>query len=282
MCVLTEPYLSETECRSLEYAIDHADVTIPLVIVNDSGDPDYDPEMKAEAVNGGINLNTVRLFFQVLDRERAWAFVIAERKLAELLSLETASDKRLPVDDVACFSDADIRRIEPEKDGNWSSFPADTVELIGDTCDVVVRYGFGLLEDEVLTATEYGVLSFHPADIRRYRGMGPPQAFLDGRDTIGMTLQRLNEDVDGGEIVAYDEIDVRNCATLWDIYDRLDGLQAELLADGIRNLRDPTTEISTPESLGTYYPVGSRRSPSFAGRTLVKNVFGRINKAVRK
>lgn len=282
VCVLAEPYLSETEVRSLEYAAEHADVTIPLVVVNDSQEPDYDPDTKAEAVNGGIGPNSVTLFFEVLRRERAWTFVIAERKIAELLGSEAASSKRIPVESVPCLSDADVHRVEPETNGNWSSLPADAVELIGDTCDVVVRYGFGLIDGDVLTATEYGVLSFHPADIRRYRGLGPPRGFLDGRDRMGVTLQRLNEAVDGGEIVAYDETDVSDCATLWEVYDELNSLQVELLTAGIRDLRDPATETTTPESLGTYYPVGSRRSPSFAGRTVLKNAFGRVNRKVRK
>lgn len=278
MCVLAEPYLSPPEVQSLEYAVEHADVTIPLVVVNEPGASAYDPEMEAQAVNGGLGPDTVKLFFEVLRRERAWTVVIAEQKLAALLGDDAASSERIAIEDIACFSDAAVHRIEPERSGHWSSLPAETVELIGDTCDVVVRYGFGLLEEDVLTATEYGVLSFHPADIRRYRGLGPPQAFLDDRDTVGMTLQRLNEDIDGGEIVAYDEVDVRDCATLWEIYDKLSDLQVELLADGLRTLRDPTTEILTPESLGAYYPVDSRRSAVFASRILVKNISGRLDK----
>lgn len=278
MCVLAEPYLSRTEVRSLEYAIEHTGITIPLVVVNDPGDSDYDPEMEAEAVNSGIGWSTVKLFFEVLKRERAWTFVIAERKLAERMGADAASSERIPIEDVSCLSTADIQRVEPETDGNWSTLPADTVQLVRDTCDVVLRYGFGLIEGEILTATEYGVLSFHPADIRRYRGMGPPQAFLDGRDTMGLTLQRLNEDIDGGEIVAYEETDVSECATLWEVYDALDEIQVQLLATGIQNLRDPETAVTVPDSLGPYYSVQTRRSPFFAGRVLYKNVAGRLKR----
>lgn len=278
MCVLAEPYLSQTEVQSLEHAIKYADITIPLVIVNHPGDSDYDPEMEAEAINGEIGIDTIKLFFEVFNRERAWTFVIAERKVAEVLGSEAAASKRIPIEDISCLSNADIHRIEPVTNGSWSSLPTNIVELISDTCDVVIRYGFGLLEGKVLTATEYGVLSFHPADIRQYRGLGPPRAFLDDCETMGVTLQRLNENIDGGEIIAYQETDVSNCATLWETYDRLNEIQAELLAEGLQNLGDPETSATVPDSLGPYYPVESRRSLRFSGRVLYKNMTGRIKR----
>lgn len=278
LCVLAEPYLSETEARSLEYAVDNAAIEIPLVVVHEPSDPDYDPELKAEAFDDGIGINTVRLFFEVLARERAWAFVIAEKRIAELLGLEAASSPSIDVEDVPCLSDSEFHRVTPIMDGNWAELPPDTVDRIRESCDVVVRYGFGLLRGEVLDATEFGVLSFHPADIRKYRGLGPPRAFLDGRDVMGVTLQRLNEEIDGGEIVAYSETDVSECLTLWEVYDALDEIQVELLAEGIATLRDPDAEPVRPESLGPYFSTESRRTLSFAGRILYKNVRGRIRK----
>lgn len=278
LCVLAEPYLSETEARSLQYAVDNAAIEIPLVVVHEPADPDYDPELKAEALNDGIGVNTVRLFFEVLARERAWAFVIAEKKIAELLGSDSASSRSIYVEDVPCLSDSEFLRVTPTTDGNWAELPPDAVDRIRESCDVVVRYGFGLLRGEVLDATEFGVLSFHPADIRKYRGLGPPQAFLDDRDVMGVTLQRLNEEVDGGEIVAYRETDVSECFTLWEVYDALDEIQVELLAEGIATLRDPDSDTVRPESLGPYYSTESRRTLSFAGRILYKNVRGRIRK----
>lgn len=278
MCVLAEPYLRETEVRSLEYVVEHAGVEIPHVVVNEPEDPEYDPEAEAEAINEGFGLNIVRLFFDVLQRERAWTFVIAEKKLAELLGSEAAVDRRIPVEDVPCLSDSEFHHVTPRMDGNWAELPPAVVDLVDDSCDVIIRYGFGLIRGDILHATEYGVLSFHPADIRQYRGLGPPVAFLDGRDTMGVTLQRLSEEIDGGEIVAYDEIDVSHCATLWEVYDELEDLQVELLAAGIETLRKTPEDVFVPDSLGPYYSTTSRRSISFAGRTLAKNTAGRLRR----
>lgn len=274
--VLAEPYLTDTQVRSLRYAIAEADVEIPLVVVNATTQSRYDPELKAEAINDGLGLATARLFVEVIRRERAWGLVIAEKKLGELSGLDDTESRELPVEDVDCLSQAEFDHVEPIRDGNWTELPSDAVERIRDTCDVVIRYGFRLLKGDALEAPEYGVLSFHPADIRQYRGLGPPQAYLDGRRTMGVTLQRLSEEIDGGDLVAYAETDVSDCRTLWEIYDRLDELQVELLAEGIRNLRDPSVDIATPDSLGEYYSTTLRRNPSFAGRILLKNITGRL------
>ncbi|QLG28748.1 methionyl-tRNA formyltransferase [Halorarum halophilum] len=276
LCVLADPYLKGYQVRSMEIAVERAGVEIPLVLVNDDEDPDYDREAEAKTVNEGLGLDAVRLFFDVLERERAWTFVIAEKKLAEEFGTRVEPSRRIHVDDIALFDDADVRRVSPVKDGNWNELPPDAVEAVGESCDVGMRYGFGLLKGDVLEVPEYGVLSFHPADIRLYRGMGPPQAYLDGRDRMGVTLQRLTEDIDAGEIIAYAETDVDDGATLWEIYDELHDLQANTLATGIENLRDPSIEPTVPDSLGPYYSTTLRRKPSFAGRVLLKNLRGHV------
>ncbi len=282
ICVLTEPYLQAHQAHALEAAVDELGVDISTVIVNNSTGTHQDPDSEATAVNGGLGLGTARVFISVLQREGAWAFAYADKKLAEQLGLDAAASSRIHVDDVPCFADSDIQYVSPIKDGHWSELPSETVTEIEESCDVVVRYGFGLIRGEVLEATEYGVLSFHPADIRKYRGLGVPQAWLDNRDRIGMTLQRLSEHIDGGEIVAYDEVDVSECATLWEAFDAVRSLQADILIEGLQTLQDPSVELTVPESLGPYYSPKSLRKPSVAGRTILKNTAGRLQRLIRK
>lgn len=276
VCVLADPYLLEWQVRALERARERAGVEFPLVVVNDPDDPDIDPDAAASAVNGGLGLDALGLFGTVLARERAWALVVAERKLAELVGDDRPLERRHRVEDVDVLADAEIRRMTPIEDGNWNELPPAAVEAVGDRCDVAVRFGFGLLRGDVLTAPEHGVVSFHPADIRRYRGLGPPKAFADGRETIGSTLQRLSEEIDGGEIVAEARTDIDDCATLWDVYDRVHELQIDLLAAGLENLQEPSFEPTVPESLGPYYSTRSLRETGFALKTLVKNLRGRL------
>lgn len=279
LCLLTDPYLNEYEICSLENAVKNCGIEIPLVIVNDS--TDYDPEMEAKAVNNGIGINTVKLFLDVLSKERAWTFVIAEKKLAEILGIRRNALKEIHVENVPFFSDSNIKWISPKKDGSWYEFQSNIIGQIQETSDVVLRYGFGLIKGDILDATEYGVLSFHPGNLRRYRGLGPPKAFLDGANVMGITLQRLTEKIDGGEIVAYDEVDTNDCFTLWDIYDKLHKLQENLLSMGIENLRKSSEKIISSKSLGPYYSTKLRRDPPFAFRVLIKNLYGRLLKLLK-
>jgi len=91
---------------------------------------------------------------------------------------------------------------------------------------------------------------------------------------MGVTLQRLSDGIDDGEIVAIEQQDVSDCHTLWDIYDRLRDVQRRLLTTGIRNLRDPDFEPLRPDSVGQYYSITARRNPSFAFHVLAKNANG--------
>ncbi len=276
LCVLANEYLMANEARTLETAAEATDIEIPLVLVNKEPDPDIDPEKEARAVNERIGLATIRVLWDVLQQEQAWSLVLAEKKLAEQLGSETASTGRVHVEELDCLQDATVQYVEPIVDGNWRELPPETVELVGEQCDLAIRFGFGLLRGTILDEPEYGVLSFHPADIQEYRGLGVPQAWLDGRDRMGVTLQRLSDDIDAGEIIAYEEVDVSHCRTLWETYQTLYDVKAELLAVGIENLRDPATESTVVDSLGPYYTIERRYELSFACRTLLKNVAGHL------
>lgn len=282
LCVLADPYLRTDEVRALERAVDETGVTVTLTVVNQPVNPDIDPKAEANAINNPIGIDSARILLEAVERYGPWTLVFAEKKIAEEVGGGEPTMGRAHINDVSCLSGSKKQYVSPKTNGNWTELPSETVELVRDHCDVAIRFGFGLLGGDVLHAPAFGVLSFHPADIREYRGLGVPQAWVDGRDTMGVTLQRLNEDIDGGEIIAYEEADVSGCATLWETYDVLHDVQAELLAVGIENLRDPSFEPTRPDSLGPYYSIKKRRNLSFAGRTLLKNMMGRLGRAIGK
>ncbi|ADD07166.1 Methionyl-tRNA formyltransferase-like protein (plasmid) [Natrialba magadii ATCC 43099] len=274
--ILAEPFLYEWQVRAIDRVQTQTDAEISLVVTNAENQ-----ECTAESWNDSrFEAADVQRFVDVLRDEQVWALVLAERALARRLGDEQRLWHRHSVDSVEQLDAADHIQCDPNRDGNWYEFPDDVVSRLADQCDVLVLFGFGLLKGDVLTATDHGILSFHPADIRSYRGMGPPPIFHDGQSTAGATLQRLNESIDGGEIIAYDEVDLSDCHTLWDVFDRLVTLQLQLLPDGIERVCDPSFEPTTvpDDQLGAFYPRSMRRSPSFAGRVLAKNVAGRLHR----
>ena len=273
--ILTEPFLYEWQVRALERLQDETDADISMVVENASN---TDCETESWNTKKRIGFDDIEQFVDVFRQEKAWTLVLAERTLARALGDEQPLWHRHSVGNVDCLADTDHVRCEPHTEDGWNELPDDVVAELAKRCDVVLRFGFGLVRGDVLTAPEHGVLSFHPADIRRYRGMGPPAIFHDGRTRAGSTLQRLDESIDGGEIIAYNDISIGDCHTLWDVFDRIATLQIQLLTDGIRNLCDPTIEPRTvpDKQLGEFYYRRERRTPAFAGRVLAKNLTGRV------
>jgi folate-dependent phosphoribosylglycinamide formyltransferase PurN len=276
ICVLADPYLQDCEIQALEQAINQLDASIPLVVVNEPVQQDIDQKAAAEGVNQNIGLQTMSLFWDVLKKERFWTFVITERKLLDQFSSADTLEQQTPVEEVSCFQGSEIKSVQPIQDGNWNELPSDVAREVGNRCDVAVRYGFGLLRGEILSAPEWGTLSFHPADIRRYRGLGPPQAYLDNRETIGVTLQRLTNEIDAGEIIAFDEVEIAETDTLWTIYQRVHNAQVELLSKGLSDLSDPEFEPTVPDEMGPYYSTKRRQKLSFSSRVLAKNFRRRL------
>lgn len=68
--------------------------------------------------------------------------------------------------------------------------------------DVILRFGFGIIRGDILTAAQLGVWSFHHGDNREYRG-GPPMFWemYEGNPVAGVTLQILSDQLDGGKVI---------------------------------------------------------------------------------
>ncbi|MFB6164379.1 MAG: formyltransferase family protein [Haloarculaceae archaeon] len=167
---------------------------------------------------------------------REWGVVAAAK---QLLGEDLDPLERRRVDDLAGLGDPERVRCEPETVDGWkNSIPDPVVERMAET-DVGVRFGFGFLVGDALTAPAEGVLSFHHGNFREYRGQ--PMGFWEyvhGRETAGVTLQRLTETLDGGEIVVERRVDVGDAATWDEVRRRLFAASADVLAAGVENLDD--------------------------------------------
>lgn len=93
--------------------------------------------------------------------------------------------------------------------GKWSrsglflEMTEEDLSLIGDcNLDCIIRCGSGILRGELLDIARYGVLSFHHGDNRTNRG-GPSGFWevLNGEPSSGFIIQKLNHELDGGEVL---------------------------------------------------------------------------------
>ncbi|WP_128477813.1 formyltransferase family protein [Halorussus pelagicus] len=187
-----------------------------------------------------------------LDRVRKyplWTPVGAAVKLGDT----PAHQRPRAVADIAGIGDPETLAVAPEPASDFGNvLPDRAVEVVGET-DVAIRFGFGVLKGDVLDAPEYGVLSFHHGDIRKYRGM--PSGFwefLHGEDAAGVTLQRLTETLDGGSIAAYEPVDLSDARTWAEVRERLFAVSDDVLVTGIRNVAAGVAPES-PDELGDLY-----------------------------
>ena len=101
---------------------------------------------------------------------------------------------------------------------------------------VVVSYG-RLIPPPLLGAPRHGMLGVHPSLLPRYRGASPMVwALLNGDAVTGVTIFRLNERMDAGDILVRREAPIGARETAGSLSDRLAALGAEALVDGLRAL----------------------------------------------
>lgn len=115
-------------------------------------------------------------------------------------------------------------------DHNTKYLIQNTKALLG-----VLAY-FGLiLPKEVLEIFPNGILNVHPSLLPKYRGPTPGQtAILNGETKTGVTLIKLDEEVDHGPILAQVEERIKPTDTTETLYERLFRNGARLLHQNIK------------------------------------------------
>ena len=114
-----------------------------------------------------------------------------------------------------------------------------TIKKIKKNCDIIIFLGFNKLVDQnFLKLAKYGVLSFHTADINFYRGRPAGfYEFINNEKSGGVTLQRLNESIDSGQIIMIKKINIRNCKSYQETLYRMMSLKKNILVKGLNEVK---------------------------------------------
>ena len=260
VCLLTPPEtLPAWAATAVERMLAETEVEISLVVECASSDE-------------GSTGETVRRLIDL----REWGVVAAA---LELFADDLAPLERVPVRELDGIADAEWIQCDPITVDGWKNrLPESAVERMAET-DVAVRFGFGFLVGDALTAPQMGVLSFHHGDLREYRGQ--PMGFWEyvhGRETAGVTVQRINETLDGGEIVADRRVDIGDAPTWGAVRCRLYDASEEMLATAVRKLTadDFEPETLAEDELGDLYRLPKGRPVvTYLRKTARGVLFGR-------
>jgi methionyl-tRNA formyltransferase len=111
---------------------------------------------------------------------------------------------------------------------------------------LAILANFGLIiPKDILNSFEYGILNIHPSLLPKYRGATPGQtAILNGDKITGVSLMKLDEQMDHGPILAQQEEEIGNDDTSEALYLRLFNIGAKLIDKNIQNYIKGTLKLT--------------------------------------
>ena len=237
--LLDSPSLTEWERRAVEELLNSSeiDASVTHVVLNDSQNES----------------SLTDQFRSLVFDFSLWKVHIAAQKVSNTVTGVPWYQEQTELSNIISTEEAQIIECEPvPADGIGNELPPSAVKKV-ENVDIAVRFGFGILKGDALTAPTHGVLSYHHGDLREYRGR--PAGFyelLNGEDEVGITVQRLNENLDAGEIAAIDHAPITDGVSLRELYSQLFAASPKLLPRAVKKCVEDG-DLETPDSLGDIY-----------------------------
>jgi methionyl-tRNA formyltransferase len=234
--LLDDDTVQQWEARTLAHLENTTSAEITTVIINSKQD------------GGGSQLRSL------LFEPSLWKIFNAARFAAHSATSQPWYQKIVSIDEIPSLKSASQHYCKPIKlDGLGNELPERAIDELRAT-DVAIRFGFGIIVGDVLSAPEYGVLSYHHGNLRNYRGKPAGfYEFIHSEDTAGVTVQRLNETLDGGEIAAYTDVDIQDAKSWPEVMDRQFRKSPPLVAEAIETAINNPGRMKMPDQLGTVY-----------------------------
>lgn len=153
---------------------------------------------------------------------------ILNRALDLSLVITTEEENKGPVYDYCRESNIEVYSI--------SQFSQDVINtLLDENVKVAVLASFGLIiPQKVLDIFPLGIVNIHPSLLPKYRGTTPVQtALLNGDKTTGVSIIRLDNEMDHGPLIAAADCAISEGDTAESLYPKLFKLGADLLVDAL-------------------------------------------------
>ena len=104
--------------------------------------------------------------------------------------------------------------------------------------DVIVTCAFGqILSQEILDIPRFGVINIHASLLPKYRGASPIHfAIQNGEKQTGITIMKTEYEVDSGDIICQESIDILDKETTGELFERLSILGANMIVEAVKNV----------------------------------------------
>ncbi len=112
---------------------------------------------------------------------------------------------------------------------------------------IVAAYGL-ILPREILNAPKYGCINIHGSILPRWRGAAPIQrAILAGDHQTGITIMKMDEGLDTGDMIAVNITPITTNTTLPDLHDQLAQMGGDMILEFLHNFNPKTGIIAQPQ-----------------------------------
>jgi len=103
--------------------------------------------------------------------------------------------------------------------------------------DLFVVIAFRILPREVFSLPKYGTINIHASLLPKYRGPAPIHRAIEaGEQCSGITIFRIDDGIDTGEILLQVPVDIGSMETTPELYERLSRLGAQSINDALLKL----------------------------------------------
>ncbi len=118
-------------------------------------------------------------------------------------------------------------------------------EFVNFSPDVAILIAYGkLIPSKILAIPKHGFINIHPSLLPKYRGPSPIyQALLNGDETTGVTIIKLDEDLDHGPIIAQKELAIEGNDTHESLAKKLAILGTDLLIYALLSYLDKSVNL---------------------------------------
>lgn len=125
--------------------------------------------------------------------------------------------------------------------------------------DAIVVAAFGrILPANILKLPRFGCINIHASLLPKYRGAAPIQwAIINGEKYTGVTIMQMDEGLDTGNIIAFEQIDILDDDNTESVSNMLSVAGAELIVGVLDQVESQQSVTSIPQnhSQATFAPI---------------------------
>jgi methionyl-tRNA formyltransferase len=139
-----------------------------------------------------------------------------------------------------------LKLLQPEK----LKSPEFIAELSALKPDIAIVVAFRMLPESVWTIPKLGTFNLHASLLPQYRGAAPINwAIINGEKKTGVTTFLIDREIDTGNIIFHEEIDIDTNETAGDLHDKLMIIGAELVLKTVKALSENSVKPIPQQNL---------------------------------